>query len=77
VIVLYLLALTKALTAYQFYQINPLAGKLLACTLTWLCAAAALETNTWQLNPDVETGKVEPLYPGKADKWKTKFVWET
>lgn len=77
VIILYMLAISKAFAAVQFYRVDPLAGKLLALTLTWLTAAAVLETNTWQINPDVDTGKKEPLYPAKEDKWTTKFRWES
>jgi hypothetical protein len=77
VIVLYSLALSKVFAAYKFYQIHPLAGKCLAATLTWLTAAAALETHTWRINPDPDTGKPEPLYPAKAPKWKTRFRWES
>lgn len=73
VLLLYALALTKAATAFAFYQVHPLAGKLLALTMTWLTAAAALETQTWRLNPDPDTGKKEPLYPAKMAKWKTEF----
>jgi tryptophan-rich sensory protein len=74
---LWLLAATKAVTALAFYQVNPLAGKLLALTLTWLTAAAVLETDTWRINPDLAIGKKEKLYPVKDDKWVTKFRWES
>lgn len=74
--VLYGLALTKVLAAYCFYLVDPLLGKCLLLTLTWLGAAAALETHTWRINPDPDTGKPEPLYPAKG-KWKTRFRWET
>ncbi|KAG7343996.1 TspO/MBR family protein [Nitzschia inconspicua] len=77
VILLYALALTKAATAFAFYQVNPLAGKLLALTMIWLSAAAALETQTWRINPDPDTGKKETLYPARVTKWKTKFRWES
>jgi tryptophan-rich sensory protein len=73
--VLYALALSKMLAAYRFYLVDPLLGKCLAATLTWITAAAALETHTWRINPDPDTGKPEPLYPAKG-KWKTKFRWE-
>jgi translocator protein len=77
VILLYALAFTKAATALVFYKVTPLAGKLLALTMTWLTAAAVLETQTWRINPDPDTGKKEPLYPAKVAKWKTKFRWES
>lgn len=74
---LWALAVTGGAAAYVFAQVNPLAGKLLALTLSWLTAAAALETDTWRINPDLETGKKEKLYPVKAKKkWVTKFRWE-
>lgn len=77
VILLYLLWATKVHAVLQFYKVNPLAGKLLALTLTWITAAAVLQTNTWQINPDPDTNCKEPLYPVKqGDKWKTKFRWE-
>lgn len=77
VIILYGLVASKALASFAFYQVSPLAGKLLALTLTWLTAAAALETDMWRINPDPDTGKKEPLYPAKADKWTTRFRWES
>jgi translocator protein len=66
--------LSKAHAAYQYSLVNSLAGKLLGATLIWLTIATALVTATWRLNPDPETGKLEPLYPvtGKA---LTKFAW--
>lgn len=76
VIALYGLWLTKALAAYLFYQIDPRAGKWLAATLTWITAAAALETRTWQINPDPSSKEREPLYPAKG-KSKTLFRWES
>jgi len=76
VILLYSLWLTKAFAALMFYKVDPMAGKLLALTLTWLTAACALETRTWQINPDPNTGKPEPLIPMQHPKWTTKFRWE-
>jgi len=77
VILLYALWLTKAFTAWQFYKITSPGGKLLAVTLTWLTAAVALETRTWQINPDPDNGgRKEPLVPMKHPKWTTKFRWE-
>ena len=55
--VLYALWVTKVFAALQFYKVEPLAGKLLALTLTWITAGGAT-TRTWQLNPDVDTGKL-------------------
>eukprot|EP00571_Detonula_confervacea_P006968 CAMPEP_0172320486 /NCGR_PEP_ID=MMETSP1058-20130122/40666_1 /TAXON_ID=83371 /ORGANISM="Detonula confervacea, Strain CCMP 353" /LENGTH=285 /DNA_ID=CAMNT_0013035765 /DNA_START=186 /DNA_END=1043 /DNA_ORIENTATION=- len=76
VIALYGIWLSKAYAAWRFFLVDPLAGKALALTLSWLTAAAALETRTWQINPDPGTGQKEPLYPAKADTWQTKFRWE-
>jgi translocator protein len=66
--------LSKAHAAFQYRQVHPMAGALLGATLIWLTIASALVTATWRLNPDRETGKLEPLYPvtGKAT---TKFAW--
>ena len=66
--------LSKANTAYQFSQVSLSAGQIMTIPLVWLTVAFALVTNVWLLNPDAETGKVEPLYPivGKAS---TKFAW--
>jgi translocator protein len=66
--------LSKAYAAYQYYQIVPLAGKLLALPLIWLSIASSLIAATWRLNPDPNTGKPEPLFPTVGDK-KTKLVW--
>ena len=74
VVLLYSMWLTKAFAALQFYKVQPIAGKLLALTLSWITAAVALTTRTWQINP--ETGKLEPLVPMQHPKWVTKFRWE-
>lgn len=68
---------SKAFAAYQFYQVNALAGKLLGVTLVWLSIATALITRTWQLNPEASTGKVERLLPMRNSKeaCRTKFAW--
>jgi len=65
-IMLYGLFLSKAYTAYLAYRIVPGAGIALACPLSWLAAAAALGTDTWRLNPDSHTGKLQPLLPTKT-----------
>lgn len=65
-LLLYALVGTKALAAYVAYQIDPRAGIALACTLSWLFAAAALSTATWRLNPDPKTGRPQSLVPRKA-----------
>lgn len=76
VVLIYSLWLSKAFAALQFYMVKPLAGKLLALTLTWITAAVALATRTWQINPDLNTGKLEPLVPMQHPIWTTKFRWE-
>jgi len=76
VILICVLWITKAFAALQFYKVDPLAGKLLTVTLTWITAAVALLTRTWQINPDPVTGKREPLLPMQHPKWNTKFRWE-
>ena len=75
-IALYGLWITNAFATWQFYKVDPLAGKLLGLTQLWITAAAALETRTWQINPDPDTGKREPLLPRQHPKWTTKFRWE-
>ena len=67
--------ISKAFAAYQYFLVNPKAGKLLALPLIWLTIASTLVVQTWRLNPDPETGKVEPLYPVQGSKKKTKFLW--
>jgi len=65
-LLLYALFGSKAVTAYIAYRIDPNAGIALACTLSWLLAAAALGTDTWRLNPDPTTGRPQSLVPRKA-----------
>ena len=65
--------LSKAHAAYQYYQVDPLAGKLLGATLIWLTIATTLIAATWKLNPD-ENGKLSPLYPAIGTT-KTKLAW--
>lgn len=67
--------LSKAHASYQYFQVDPMAGKILALTLIWLTIASVLITRTWQLNPDPATGKPEPLYPVKGGKAKTRYIW--
>jgi translocator protein len=66
--------LSKAYAAYQYMQVDTRAGQLLSLSLIWLTIAAALVTRIWQLNPDPDTGKLEPLYP-VTGKTRTRFVW--
>eukprot|EP01082_Thalassiosira_pseudonana_P004550 g3997.t1 g3997 contig15:106229-107192(-) len=66
--------LSAANAASQYYQVDPLAGKLLGGTLLWLVTAGALITDTWRLNPVEGTGERVPLYPVKGEA-ETKFMW--
>mmetsp|Transcript_9080 Transcript_9080/g.12069 ORF Transcript_9080/g.12069 Transcript_9080/m.12069 type:complete len:313 (+) Transcript_9080:165-1103(+) len=66
--------LSKANTAYQYNQVSTTAGQLMSIPLVWLTVASALVASTWQLNPDEQTGEVDPLYP-VAGKASTEFAW--
>ncbi len=66
--------LSKAHAAYQYRLVHPLAGTILGATLIWLTIASALVTATWKLNPNPDTGELEPLYP-VVGKSTTKFAW--
>jgi translocator protein len=66
--------LSNAHAAYQYWQIDPFAGKLLAAVNIWLTIATALVVATWRINPDPATDAPEPLYPVKG-KVETKFIW--
>lgn len=63
--------------AWQYYQVDPLAGKLLGATAIWLTIASALIIQTWRLN--LNGGELESLLPMKVDgeKSKTQFDWFT
>jgi translocator protein len=65
---------SAANAAYQYYQVDAMAGQLLGLTLVWLTIAAALVGTIWQLNPDPTTGQVEALYPVKGNV-QTEFAW--
>ena len=62
--------------AYQYYQVDPFAGKLLGATTIWLTAAAAIITEIWRLNPD-ENGEKASLLPMKVvgEDSVTTFSW--
>jgi hypothetical protein len=70
--------LSAAFAAFQYYQVGPLAGKLLSLPLIWLSIASSLIIRTWQLNPS-SNGKPESLLPTKDKDTKkgtiTKLVW--
>lgn len=64
--------------AWQYYQVNALAGKLLGATAIWLSIASALIIQTWRLNGNKEDGgRLESLLPMKVkgEQSKTKFSW--
>jgi translocator protein len=62
--------------AWQYYQVNSLAGKLLGATAIWLTIASSLIIRTWQINPG-EDGKKESLLPLKnvGERSVTQFAW--
>ena len=67
---------SAAAAAYQYYQVSPVAGRLLSLPLVWLTIASSLIVRTWQLNPDTSTGKPEPLMPTTdSDTTITKLEW--
>lgn len=61
---------------YRYYEVDPLAGKLLGLTGVWITIAAALVTNTWTLN--LVNEKLDSLLPLKAvgSESITKFSFE-
>jgi translocator protein len=67
--------ISAAVAAWNFYQVLPLAGRLLSLKLVWLTVATSLVTRTWQLNPNPATGKIAPLLPTKGDGFVTQFEW--
>uniref|UniRef100_A0A7S3QJU8 Uncharacterized protein n=1 Tax=Chaetoceros debilis TaxID=122233 RepID=A0A7S3QJU8_9STRA len=62
--------------AYRYYEVDPLAGKLLGATAIWLTIASALIIDTWRLNPD-QNGERGSLLPRKAvgEESVTTFSW--
>lgn len=58
----------------RYWEVDPLAGKLLGLTALWITIASALVTDTWRLNPG-DDGKLDPLYPVVGDA-ETKFFFE-
>eukprot|EP00560_Eucampia_antarctica_P006777 CAMPEP_0197831694 /NCGR_PEP_ID=MMETSP1437-20131217/11575_1 /TAXON_ID=49252 ORGANISM="Eucampia antarctica, Strain CCMP1452" /NCGR_SAMPLE_ID=MMETSP1437 /ASSEMBLY_ACC=CAM_ASM_001096 /LENGTH=316 /DNA_ID=CAMNT_0043434719 /DNA_START=18 /DNA_END=968 /DNA_ORIENTATION=- len=64
---------SAAFAATQYYQVDPLAGKILGATLLWLTTASALIADTWRLNPNPD-GDRDPLYPVKGEA-ETSFLW--
>jgi benzodiazapine receptor len=69
---------SAAFAAFQYGQVDALAGKLLSLPLIWLTIASSLIVRTWQINPSTSTGKKESLLPTKPasqDGSITKLVW--
>lgn len=62
--------------AWQYYQVDPLPGKLLGATAIWLTIASSLIIQTWRLNVNDE-GKMDSLLPMKmeGEDSKTQFSW--
>jgi len=65
---------SAAFASYQYYQVDPFAGKLLGATCIWLTIASALIIDTWRLNPRGE--QKDALFPVKGDA-ETKFIFES
>jgi len=63
--------------AWRYYQVDPLAGKLLGATAIWLTIAGTLITEIWRLNPNETTGQKESLLPMKpvGKDSVTTFAW--
>ena len=75
VIGVFCVLLSALFVSYKYYQVVPIAGKLLGLTCLWLATASALITDTWRLNP-LEGGKRDKLYPVVGNS-TTKFVFES
>jgi len=66
---------SAAFAAFQYYQVMPLAGQLLALKLIWLTIASSLIVATWTLNPNPKTGKKYSILPMTGEGSKTEFFW--
>jgi len=62
--------------AWQYYQVDPLAGKLLGATAIWLTIAGTLIFEIWRLNPN-ENGEKESFLPTivAGEETLTTFAW--
>eukprot|EP00590_Aulacoseira_subarctica_P005729 CAMPEP_0172429832 /NCGR_PEP_ID=MMETSP1064-20121228/52073_1 /TAXON_ID=202472 /ORGANISM="Aulacoseira subarctica , Strain CCAP 1002/5" /LENGTH=134 /DNA_ID=CAMNT_0013175509 /DNA_START=346 /DNA_END=746 /DNA_ORIENTATION=+ len=69
---IYAVLLSSLFASYKYYQVVPLAGKLLGLTCLWLATASVLVTQTWWLNP-LPNGQRDKLYPVVGDV-QTRFV---
>eukprot|EP00559_Dactyliosolen_fragilissimus_P004146 CAMPEP_0184864298 /NCGR_PEP_ID=MMETSP0580-20130426/14467_1 /TAXON_ID=1118495 /ORGANISM="Dactyliosolen fragilissimus" /LENGTH=269 /DNA_ID=CAMNT_0027363015 /DNA_START=94 /DNA_END=903 /DNA_ORIENTATION=- len=67
---------TAVFAAYQYFQIDPLAGELLGGTCIWLTIASSLIIQTWRLNVDPD-GMKDSILPTKleGEESRTKFTW--
>eukprot|EP00533_Pseudo-nitzschia_delicatissima_P013955 CAMPEP_0197273952 /NCGR_PEP_ID=MMETSP1432-20130617/11983_1 /TAXON_ID=44447 /ORGANISM="Pseudo-nitzschia delicatissima, Strain UNC1205" /LENGTH=309 /DNA_ID=CAMNT_0042739685 /DNA_START=26 /DNA_END=955 /DNA_ORIENTATION=+ len=69
---------SAAYAAFQYSQVDALAGKLLSLPLIWLTIASSLIVRTWQINPSEETGEKDTILPTKPASQEgsiTKLVW--
>ena len=62
--------------AYQYYQVDPLAGKLLGATAIWLTIAGTLIFEIWRMNPNAN-GEKASILPTKTvgEPSVTTFAW--
>jgi tryptophan-rich sensory protein len=70
--------ISAAAAAFQYGQVDPLAGKLLSLPLVWLTIASSLIFRTWQINPSEATGEKDsflPTKPAAQEGSTTKLVW--
>jgi tryptophan-rich sensory protein len=70
--------ISAAFAAFQYGQVDALAGKLLSIPLIWLTIASSLIVRTWQINPTPSTGEKESFLPTKPASQEgsiTKFTW--
>eukprot|EP00979_Chaetoceros_neogracilis_P018084 scaffold10550_cov271-Chaetoceros_neogracile.AAC.63 len=68
--------LSALFAAWQYYQVDSLAGKLLGATAIWLTIAGTLIFEIWRLNPD-ENGEKATILPTKVagEESLTTFAW--
>ncbi len=70
--------ISAAYAAFQYSQVDALAGKLLSLPLIWLTIASSLIVRTWQINPSEETGEKDTILPTKLASQEgsiTKLLW--
>ena len=59
--------------AFQYHEVNGMAGNLLGLPMVWFAVAASLVTATWQVNPIVGDER-DAFYP-VLGQTKTTFSW--